>query len=333
MAVLLFAMWINGSFHQVVWLIIFLLLLAPALGRQWLTPIKGIGAALWLNLIRLVPAAIISSSLSQSYDFYGGYLSLQSVVDSLVTVNPPAPDPFGPVWTQQWWEVSLYVGAAGAAFLLIFGLVRWLQRRDQNQRYFAMAVPMLVIGLFSLGSVYRFVRVLEIPLINGERVTSRMLVVPFLFLLVIGVIELQRWLEDHPIQPILALAGVVLLAVETNDLWKNYSLWRLEYALRIFENHPLHPELWYAVTRPDPQYVQAIEWGLAGTLITAVLLILVVVLEKRGRLQRTADRLRSRADGAPAIRHTRMLIASFLAPHVDGQVEIGQEIRIDASSH
>ncbi len=316
-AVLLFGMWLNGSFHQVVWLILFLILLAPALGRRWLSPLKAIGAALGLSLIRIVPAAIVSGSLSQSYDFYGGYLSLWSIVDSLVTINPPSPEPYGPVWTQQWWEISLYVGIAGAAFLLYFGVIRWIQRHEENKPTFALALPMLVLGLFSLGSVYRFMRILQVPLLNGERVTSRMFIVPFVFLAVLGSIELQRWLDKGDIRPLPAFTAVVLLFASLNDLWKNYSLWRLDYALTIFENHPLQPALWFAVTREDPGYVQAIAWGLAGTLVAAAMLTIILVLEKRGALQRMAERLRGQHAKASAIGRTRGFVAGFIAPEVD----------------
>jgi hypothetical protein len=323
MSALLLLIWLNGSFHQFVWLILFLALLALATWKHALTLLKAIGFSLLLGLVRILPVAIISGSLHQAYDFYGGYLSLGYVWDSLVEINPPFHDSFGSVPTQMWWEVSLYVGIIGAVFLLFFGVIRWAQNREESRAYHALALPMLGLALFSIGSLYRFVLLLQIPLIDGERVTSRMLSVPFFFVLLLAAIELQRWLNQPRVSPVAALVGGFLALVEANDLWKNFSLWKVDTAIRAFEVHPFDPLAWFAVNRPDPAYTQTLGWGAAGTLLGVLTLALLVSLERRGVLRRLAENLLRRGEGSAPSAGSRLraFLAAVIAPEARDDVE------------
>lgn len=318
MGLLLLFVWLNGSFHQFVWMILFLALLAAAAWKSALTLLKAIFFSLLLALVRILPPALIAGQLGKAYAFYGGYPSLAALADALVTTRPPSHDSYGPLPTLLWWELSLYVGLIGAAFLIVFGVIRWAQHRGDGAGHRELTLPMLGLALLSVGGLYQAVRFLQIPLLDGERVTSRMISLPFVFLILLATIELQRWLDRRQIGPTFAVAGGFLLLVETHDLWANFSLWRVDLAARAFTQHGFDASVWYAVSRADPPYTQALVWGAAGTLAGLLVLAALVWMERRGVLARFAERsLRAMQDQTPSFGlRLRLILARVLAPEV-----------------
>jgi hypothetical protein len=93
--------------------------------------------------------------------------------------------------TLAWWEFDLYIGLLGAAVLLFFGLYRWLKRLGDPEGYPALLPPVILMFIFSMWSIFRFTRYIPIPLLQGERVTSRMIILPFLFVLLMASISLR----------------------------------------------------------------------------------------------------------------------------------------------
>jgi hypothetical protein len=269
-ALLLFAVYLQGSFHQFVWSLIFLALLAVvSIGRRRFWTVTG-GAvfAILLSMVRILPSAIISSDYTA--ENYGGYGSLEQIGQSLVTIYPTGVKTLEPGMVDRlgYWEFSLYIGLLGTAFLLYFGIWRWLRRQGANYR--ALLLPLVGLLVFSIGAVFEWVRKLPIPLIQGERVSSRMIMIPFVFLIFLAVIELQRWLEARPrLSRWFYTAAGVLAGLEALDLWQNLSVWRVVRAFPTFTLATFDPQVWQVAIRPlDSGYALRLWAGAGITVLT-----------------------------------------------------------------
>lgn len=286
MALLLFAIFLQGAFHQYVWALIFLAFLAAVLAvmrpAQFLTVAGGGLFAILLSLVRILPPALLFGQFET--EFYGGYQTLAQLWESLVTVYPPGvkgPSLLMPT-ALGYWEFSLYVGLAGALFLLFFGAWRWLARKGPAA-YLELLLPVITLTVLSIGRVYGLFRFIPVPLLDGERVSSRIISLPFVFLLILAVIEYQRWLEaPHPSRwPIRILTGGAFV-IGLHDLWQNFGVWRIQNAAAAFKVKDFASQDWSVTNHPDPAYVNAI---IAGAILSLASLAILLFFTFRSRRQ------------------------------------------------
>jgi hypothetical protein len=88
MTVLLFAVVLQGSFHQFVWALLFLALLAVAKRGYLLTAGGGALFGVLLSLVRILPAASLLGQVDSK--FFGGYPTLADLWQSMVELTPPS---------------------------------------------------------------------------------------------------------------------------------------------------------------------------------------------------------------------------------------------------
>ncbi len=282
-SLVMLAIFLQGAFHQFIWLLMFLGLLALASWRN-IVPIAKAGffSAL-LSLFRLLPPTQLLSQFEQAYGYMGGYPDAGALFRSLVTLQKP-----GTYWTSRYfsypigtWEVDLYVGLAGALFILLFGVIFWLGRRGGGPRYRSLALPVAALALISFGDVFKVLHDAPLPFLHGERVASRIIIVPFTFLVLLAVIEFQRWLDrtrfSWPRTGILA-GYLGLLAY---NLHQHFVLWEVANSAAAFQKTLVDPAAWKVANHPDPAYYAIIAIGLAGT--GAGLLILAYLVWKENR--------------------------------------------------
>ena len=194
-----------------------------------------------------------------------GLTTTSSLPSTLVTPIEAANEHYGP---PEWWEVDYYVGIIGFGFLAVFGIFGWLgQSNNQDQRLVHFLAPALIVMTFlSLDIIFRAIANLPIPFIGAERVSSRFFVLPFLFLIVFGVMALQRWLDSQRLGNgirLLLVAGLVAIAL---DLWQHSRVWRPSAAQLGFEVYSPNM-LVFIENRPDPAYQNALVAGVSITLI------------------------------------------------------------------
>ncbi len=282
MSLLMLLIWLQGSFHQYVWALIFLGVLALTSKKRFLTTYKAMIFSILLAMVRILPPTLLMGKFDNF--FWGGYPTFADLLSSLITVHVPGGYASGPdmPWILGWWEFDLYIGLIGAVFLVYFGLYRWLGRRQSDlSRFRSLIFPIAALIILSLGQVYRLVRLLPVGLFEGERVSSRMISIPFVFLVIIGVIEFQRWLDRTRISIPAYLGLAALLFVEAHDLYQNFITWQVKTASIHFPYAPFTPAMWYAVTRVDVPYTMTLGYGLAVSAGSLVVLMILVWLEKR----------------------------------------------------
>jgi hypothetical protein len=285
-SLLLLVIFLQGGYHQFVWALFFLGLIGLSYPRLFLLMLKTAIAAVALSLVRLLPIFLEAGSFQP--DNYGGYPDLLSIWNSLVV--PAKPLEIFPVIVQNYfltldaWELSLYVGGLGAFFLLGFG-VFYLLKDQQRPSLARLLLPCAGMVLLSLGLTFSYLRTyLPLPLFTGERVATRIIILPFMTVIVLATIECQRWLDRRP-SPVLHWLFVAGLIFEVNDLAINFQTWRTSNSARLFSPKNFDPSLWYIANNyQDSAYLHALAAGLLLSLLSLVALIILSRREKRSHL-------------------------------------------------
>lgn len=281
MAILLFAIWLQGAFHQYVWGLMFLVLVGLTSWRSFWAALKASVAAVLLSMVRILPPAMMLGQYDD--EFLGGYPTVWEALRSMVTIVFPAEAIAGPrnlLNVLAWWEFDLYVGLLGAVFLLYFGLGRWLKNRRPEQGYPALLLPVAVLFIFSIGRVYRLVRLLPIPLLTGERVSIRMIILPAVVLLILAAIEFQAWLRQRGSEPIVQVSGLGLLFLLGHDLWQHSKVWQVTNAVEAFPVARVDLAIKLVGNHPDPAYTNMLALGAAVSALTLAGLIFLWVRER-----------------------------------------------------
>jgi hypothetical protein len=262
LALVLFVLMLQGSFHIVIWVWMLLLLLVAFNPRYWKQGALVLAFSGWLSFFRLLPAAVTFGGRS-ARGFWAGYPTLTEVLDGFIGLHDrdyPAADGG---WTLshisghhlRWWEYDMYVGLLGLAALIVFGI--YCRFRDtptlESCRYRALDAPLLVLTFLSLNYFYLFVANLPIPLLNAEGVTSRFLIIPVLMLLVISAIRMQRLLEGVKMTPGLLVLLVGGLAQTAFSLAEHSFVWKIKPA-----EEPVVPTIQLLSDAPDRVYVACI---------------------------------------------------------------------------
>ncbi len=269
-AFLLFFILLNGGFHQFVWAL-FLLGLVGLFAWQYLPlMLKTIVASGLLAALRLLPPALQLGAFDTEY--LGGYPTLGALLDGLLRLV----DPYQSFGTRSFltplgsWEFDLFVGLAGALFLLVFGVGRWAQRLREPDGFAPLFLPALAMLLLSVGQFYRVVMRIPIPLLNGERVSSRLAFLPFLILALMAAVQMQRWLDQRRPRAEAGWAIAALGLALLHDLWQHTRAWRVPIAADAYGPMDVNLAIKVVANHSDPAYTNLLLAGLAVTLVTAL---------------------------------------------------------------
>jgi hypothetical protein len=248
--------------------------------RFWLAIKTGI-AALLLTMVRILPPVLLLSQFDT--DFLGGYASIPELLKAMIIMKPaseslpvlgvPGSSPLG------WWEFDLYVGVIGTIFILYFGLICWLKDRDYIPRLQDLLLPVVTIFILSIGDLYNYVRLIPIPLLIGERVSSRMIIIPFIMVLFIAVIYFQRALMSGQPSRAFHMSSFILMLVTVYDLWQHMRAWRVTTAVNAFPFTPVDLSIKLVGNHPDAPYFRMITIGALISLATGIFLIFQMLRE------------------------------------------------------
>jgi hypothetical protein len=189
-----------------------------------------------------------------------------------------------PLSPLGWWEIDHYVGVLGLAFILVYGvLIPWLDRPPET-RSRVLAAPILAMTVLSIGRLFEPINALGIPLISSQRVSTRFMILPLLFLLVLAGSKLQRRLERSGASLGAQALGLALLAVGAQDLWQHIKLWRYERMFGLFADLPVDLSGEVVANHSDPAYTLALGIGWGVALLTLVALVYAAVRESRSTM-------------------------------------------------
>ncbi len=282
MAFLLFLIFLQGGFHFYTWLLLFLGLFGLTSRKRFWLAIKTGTATILLSMVRILPVVLLLKEFDT--EFRGGYDSIQDIINAMVNMklvseSIPPRGVYGPI-PLGWWEFDLYIGLVATIFLLYFGVFRWLKSWEEFPSLQVLFLPTIALLVMSVSDIYRVVRMVPIPLISGERVSSRMIIIPFIIVLLMAVLYFQRALLSKRLPQAFHLVIIVLMGVTITDLWRHMRAWRVTTAVQAFPVTPVDLAIKVVGNHPDAPYFWMIGIGALITLITAVGLLYLARAER-----------------------------------------------------
>jgi len=278
---LMFYLVLAGSEHHFLWLLMFLGVLSVVEYKKFLW---GFAAMLFSGLvsaIRLFPPAFAASDFLSTMGLKSGlfaYADPGKVLDALLWywvpgVNADFQLPF------DYWEITLFVGLLGTAFIIFFGLFLgvWysLQANSPGRVFRKLFLPALFLFVLSFGQNYDLLRRTGISIFYGERAVTRFIIVPLVLLMIFAAINLQEWLKTRPDKFYLPLLlGSVYIFYQLID---HIMVWQVTNAREAFGKvfGVLSSDLAgnSLNNHADPAYFTALGLGLAVTLLASLFLL------------------------------------------------------------
>jgi hypothetical protein len=274
LALVLFLMLLQGALHVFVWCFLLLLLAAAFRPRAWKPALLMLAWTAALCACRLVPAAIVLFGKTEAL-FISGYPSAADLAAALVWIRPITyPRQGGLFGTLSWWEYDAYLGVVGLAWLLWFGVALRF-KAPEARRFAVLEGPLAVLAVLSLDDLYAAINGLGVPLLSGERVSSRLLIVPIVFLMPAAATRMQRVLETSPRPRRLSALAVVAVVLIAAGLAAHSYAWSLPMLERSWPAPPHPRDLGLAIlgardlgpTAKDASYVWSVRFSAAVSVL------------------------------------------------------------------
>ena len=282
----------QGGLHKWVWMLLFLGVLGLFNLRLLKPVILGGLASVLLALPRLLPPALALEGITQEY--LGGFPTVTELISSLIVLKDPDRATMiikTSIYPLNHWEADYFIGLAGLAVLVIFGIVLPLRRdRSKDSPVVQVLVPCLALTILSVGSIYgTLVELVPIPPFTGERVTARIFLLPLVFLIVLAAVGLQRALDRAHETGRLAFfwQRVLLLALPLViwfDLDRHTQAWSIRYLdglVYLFPKVPFVEEAHTVANHADAVYTNLMLGGLAVAVPALIVMIVMAVREAR----------------------------------------------------
>ena len=159
-----------------------------------------------------------------------------------------------------YWEFDLYVGWAGLLFIVV-GLFLWFKPQISTRRFSPLLLPMIVLTLFSIRDIYLPFAHIPIPLLNAERVTSRMAILPFTLAMVLASAAVQAWLNRAKFHLLVYTGSFLGLIYLSADLTRRALQWQVVEAFQQFPTTPVNLAIKVVSNHPDLPYTNLLTWG------------------------------------------------------------------------
>jgi hypothetical protein len=283
MSLLMFVMFLEGGSHQFAWFILFFMLLGLSNRAHFFLMVKTTLFATLLTMVRIVPPILGLGEFP--IENLGGYPTVVDLFAALIQNKAPAESlPTISAMTGKlglgWWEYDLYVGVIGMLFLVCFGIIDWLRHAKDVSKHAGLILPTIALIFFSIGNFYVLVKLVPFPMFAGERVSARMISVPFAFLLFVGGLCYQKWLANYPTTRARILQ-LGLLGLLFSDLWTHLKIWRVTMSIKAFPITPVDLAIKVVGNHADPPYITALVIGAVISSLTLILLIFLSIRERR----------------------------------------------------
>jgi len=282
---------LQGSYHQFIYMLFFLGLLALSSPRYFWWIAAASGFAVLVTLARTLPAGLLMGQVDS--DFISGYPSVQAIWTYLTQVQFANDKTIsgGLIKPTGTWEFTVFVGILAALFILYFGVVRTLTDRETPYHFQVVLVPCLGLTFLSLDRVFFTLRsVAPLPLFTGERVAARIFSLAFVFILIGATVLFQRWLDKNRPTIIRLVAILLLLALAAYDLLTNMRLWSV---MNIAERYPTEdfvPSRYFPVNQyNDTPYLALLAISLVLSIASAGVLLYLAWREKRKLIQSASN--------------------------------------------
>jgi len=286
MSLLLFVIFLQGTFHLFIMCLAFMGVMALSNRRLLLPLAGGITFSILLSMIRILPPALDASKFDTEFLF--GFTSVGEMLTALVNLKIPGFDEvvhLGWLNPLGYWELDYFLGVVGLAFVICLAVVPWLRSDASLGRYHALWIPVAVFSVLSIGQVYKLIHILRVPFLSSQRVSSRFLFLPLAMLIFLAAIHLQEHFKRQRVGNWVKAFEVALVGLGAQDLWQHFKAWRITNIGKIFGPQPLDLSLYTVANHPDPPYITALVVGLAVTLATFLFLLIMAWKESKRRTE------------------------------------------------
>jgi hypothetical protein len=117
-------------------------------------------------------------------------------------------------------------------------------------------------------------------LLNGERVCSRFLILPFSFWLAIAGLGYQKWINLRSDQLIPLIGSLLPLPLALAELWSHLATWKITESVKAFPYTFTDLSQKVVANHPDPVYTNVLLIGLTISLATASFLTIMAIREQ-----------------------------------------------------
>ena len=276
MAFVLFLIFMQGSFHQLVWSLGALGILAVIRWRQFFVAVKAMVAAILLSLPRILPVLLLELEGPRGIDFLGGYPTLWDLIRSLIYNSTPDMAMPRQVLDSSlgYWEFDSFTGIGGLIFL-VFGGLWLLVWHFQNKKFPYLLVPVALLTFMSISDNYLTVLFHNPILASTERSSARMFELALVMLIILAAIYYQRFVKQQSIPFYLHLLQLALLGWVAWDMSLHTLRWSVNGAYAAFPFTDRDLLSLHISNHPDPQYYTQMAVGLGISLLTMAFLVWV----------------------------------------------------------
>jgi hypothetical protein len=236
--------------------------------------------------VRLLPPALSSSDFYTTMGIKGvlySYPNIYKPLEMMMWYQPPGVNADYEL-PSIYWEYTLYIGVIGTIFLIIFGLLLGLwysfKANTPGRTFRKFLLPALFLFTLSIGKNYELLRSTGITIFYGERAVLRMIIVPFVLLIIFSAVNFQHWLNTKPrkFYVLLLLSSVVIFY----QLIEHIVVWQVNNAREAFGKVSFGQVLRSLGSdlagnsinnHSDPVYFTVLGVGLIITLFASALLI------------------------------------------------------------
>ncbi|MEI6846166.1 MAG: 6-pyruvoyl-tetrahydropterin synthase-related protein, partial [Candidatus Firestonebacteria bacterium] len=213
----IFFIFITGGFHIAVWCL--LLLFLTGLLNNSLRKYSFIALLLTALLLvfRLAPA--LFTYYANAGARVRGFYSIFNLLESLVVMHTP--DFMPPGWQNNWLEYTTFIDIIGVAVLLYFGIYLSRKKAGVKDVFKPFYWPIGIIAILTLSKLGW----MPVPPFNSEKVSTRMLIIPVLFLAVVSAVRLQEFLKKANKTVLFTVVSAVLLVMLFTSLFINMKEW------------------------------------------------------------------------------------------------------------
>jgi multisubunit Na+/H+ antiporter MnhC subunit len=199
------------------------------------------------------------------------------------------------------WELDVYIGFLGFLFLGYYGIYLPVKVKKgidlTHPVYYELLAPSLVMVVLSFGTIYKFfIRLMPIPLLTGERVTSRFVILPVIIVTFLAGIYFQKQINKVKQSALEKGVYLGLLFLFCFDMVQHIKLWRVSQLAGLTEIFPkmsFDPIAHRIGNHADPVYL-ALIW--TGAIISISSLVFSGMMALRERRMERLSRMNKPGD-------------------------------------
>lgn len=278
MAVLLFFMFMQGSFHHLVWCFIVLGIMAVIRWRHFFQIFKAVLFTILLSMWRVIPAFWGKfSAPSQGIDFLGGFPNLFNILKAMIYNSTPDMALPMQVFNSNlgYWEFDIFIGVVGTFIILGFGLFSLAYWQYKQREFPYLLVPAAALTFLSIDDNFLKVLFYNPALVSSERVASRMIGLALVILIILAAIYYQKSLNRIKQNFVVHVTQLALLFVLIIELVLHTLRWSVKNASFTFGVEFRDLSGIHVSNHADPQYFSMLGIGLLVTILSTAFLVWV----------------------------------------------------------